>query len=96
MGTTTYRFHLFDCPKCKTEDKQLCADHELFERKCKECGGDLEPRLKAPTGECATYIPFKSGWYEHIAKDPIYIKDKYALRAACKKHNMGSNYLDDM
>ena len=59
--------------------------------KC-ECG-KLANRI--PPGAPAL-INFKEGWYEHIAADPIYCKNKGELRRACKDHGKTSIYLEDM
>lgn len=81
----------FYCGKCDSTEEHVCKHEERKNLKCEKCGGGLSPLVTA-----GRYIPFKSGWYEHIAKQPIHISNKQELRAACKEHGMGSAYLDDM
>lgn len=91
-----YKFHDFSCTDCNDKERLACWTDKLQEQKCSTCGGDLVLEVERAKGTSATYIPFKEGWYEHFAKDPIYIKNKQELKDACKKHNMGSVYRDDM
>lgn len=57
---------------------------------CEKCGSATKPLIVPHR-----YIPFKEGWYEHIAKDPIYIKSMKQLKSECKKHGVSSIYAMD-
>jgi hypothetical protein len=37
---------------------------------------------------------FKSGYFEHIAADPIYCGSKADLRAVCRENNCTSDYAE--
>ena len=83
----------FECtnPDCDQVFEALAKYEEREKIRCKVCGD---------TTLCLVgngrYIPFHSGWYEHLGPDPIYIKNKQQLRQVCKDNGKGSRYLDDM
>ena len=88
---TLYYPNDMKCISCNTIVERMCKCEDRKNLTCTICGDVLTPQVTA-----GRYIPFKSGWYEHIAKEPIYINNKQDLRDACKEHGMGSAYLDDM
>ena len=90
-----YRFYDFTCESCAKEERLACWADKIHDQKCK-CGGDLISESERVKAQAPNYIPFKAGWYEHFTSEPIYIKNKQELKKACKDHNMGSVYRDDM
>ena len=79
----------FRCDNCGRSEERLCSWEESKHQVC-ECRVVMR---KVPS--IGNYVPFKEGWYENIAKDPIYITSKRQLRTECDKHDVGSVYLDD-
>ena len=79
----------FKCDNCGYTGERICSYEESQKQVC-TC---KSPLRKVPS--LGRYIPFKEGWYENIAKDPIYITSKRQLRTECDKHDVGSVYLDD-
>jgi len=71
------------CTECSTLTKQPCV-------KCAECSKALGPRPKA---DFAIHI-FKSGWYEHIALDPIYVKNRKQLLHETRSRGETSDYAE--
>jgi len=80
----------FICKKCSLEFDGIAKVDDRHKRRCPKCGGFTEIKLNV-----GRYIPFKSGIYEHIAKEPMHIDSKKELKEACRKHNVTSLYLED-
>ena len=81
------------CKECDHEWEEIrkIADCENT-NPCPACGSGMVDRIIRPPH----YTPFKEGWYEHIASDPIYCRNKKELREACQEHGKTSVYLEDM
>lgn len=78
----------FKCNSCGklTEDVYAKADDKTLT--C-SCGSIADRMFPNPKG----YV-FKSGYYEHITEEPIYIKSKAELRAITRDHNCTSDYAE--
>lgn len=71
----------FQCLVCSKEFEGVSTIEGRTEVKC-ECGGATKRLIVGST----THI-FKAGWWEDIAKEPIYISSKKQLREECEKHD---------
>lgn len=77
---TVYRY----CSKCN-EGTKMPAD------KCSGCG---EPYSDSKENAPDYYVQaFRSGYYEHIALDPIYIKNRKQLRQETEARGLTSHYI---
>lgn len=63
------------------EDAKSIDDRKTC--KCSNCGETARQIIGRPAG----VIPFQLGWFEHIAAEPLYIRNKDELRAACEENN---------
>ena len=80
----------FKCKKCKEINEHICSISEREEQLCETCGEVLIREIGV-----GRYIPFKEGWYEHIAKDPIYISSMRQLKRECADRGLTSIYAED-
>lgn len=81
---------LFDvqCYGCSYKEERLLDPDEV--PICELCG---EP-LRFIFGGDTNYHPFREGWYEHIALEPVYIKNKKQLVHECRKRGLTSHYVE--
>lgn len=57
---------------------------------CEFCGGDIGVQSSSAT---AVHI-FPTGYWEHLALDPIYIKGREQLKSVCSDLGVRANILD--
>ena len=74
----------YECTSC---EHQFEAYNSIDDRKshgCTECGkhANLILSRKPPAVH-----GFALGWFEHIAEEPIYIKNKKHLKEVCNQHD---------
>ena len=76
------------CPKCLHQEEVFCKISEMETQQC-SCGNLLSVRVSMPN-----FIPFHGGFHEHIAAEPIYIKNKKHLQQECRSRGLTSHYVD--
>ena len=72
-----------------TRDKCLELN-EKGDYQCKACGGSIGVQLS----EAAAVHIFPTGYWEHLALDPIYIKGREQLKNVCSDLGVRANILD--
>ena len=80
----------FKCEKCKHIFEEYSKIADKDEVRCTECGGPTKTII-APR----KVILFRTGWYEHIDKDPMYITSKKQLKEECRKRGLTSTYAEE-
>lgn len=81
MTTTSY----IQCRNCnKLNDKARFS--------CEDCGAVLKT---SKFGESALIECFPSGYFEHIASEPIYIRGRQELLTETRRRGQVSHYAED-
>ena len=78
----------FQCTQCGKIIKDVYAKSDDRYLNC-SCGNVANRLMPAPAGHV-----FKSGIYEHITEEPVYIKSKAELRAITRDNNCTSDYAE--
>jgi putative FmdB family regulatory protein len=78
----------YKCVPCDRVERDIVAKHNEHIQ-CPLCGDVMNRLICAPRP-----VIFRSGWYEHIASEPIYIRSRSQLKAECKEHNCTSDYAE--
>lgn len=82
----------YKCSQCDTVKEVIKKISELDrEELCATCSGHMDRLIVAPKLRL-----FRSGWYEHIAPDPIYIDNMKQLKKECADHGCTSQYAEDI
>ena len=81
----------YKCDKCCTEWDNINKVAARADEVCRVCGRLATLILSIP----GQHISFRSGFFEHIAPDPIYINSKQKLKDECNKRNLTSPYAWD-
>lgn len=81
------------CGKCEGRFEDIRKIDERRYSTCPECGSKGE--ITVPRGKAPGISIFKSAYYGHIQRDPIYCRTAQDLRNACDKHGKTSVYLED-
>ena len=76
------------CEICQKMQEVFCKMDEREQQEC-TCGGSLKVLISLPN-----FIPFHGGFHEHIAAEPIYIKNKEQLQYECRQRGLTSLYVD--
>jgi len=72
------------CTKCEALERDVVHASSAPPPACKHCGAATEHVwLKGPR----THI-FHSGWYEHLAPDPLYFDSRSKLKDYCKQNDL--------
>lgn len=82
----------YTCEGCNAVFDAYNTIDNRREQHCLECDSPTpcELLISAPT-----IVGFQSGWFEHIADDPIYIETPQQLREECAKRGKYSKYLEN-
>ena len=70
-----------ECTKCAHEFEDFVKMDERGDVPCPECGSETVVVIHK-NGSAVQLFP--EGWFEHIAKEPMYISDKKQLKQACE------------
>lgn len=81
----------FQCAECKQTEEVFCKIAELPKQRCSACGGSVKQVFKSPQ----VVAPFKAGYYEHIALEPIYCGSKRQLKSECDRRGCTSIYASE-
>ncbi len=81
------------CKDCGEKTEVVCKIAERKQQVCMklECGASLIVILNSSYA----VAPFKSGYFEHIALEPIYCGSKRQLRGECDKRGLTSIYASE-
>jgi len=71
------------CPKCY----KLTLREE---NNCDTCGHELHIQIEPQPG----IVFFPTGYWEHLASEPIKIKSRQQLKDVCAEHGVRANILD--
>lgn len=89
--------YTYQCTKCNKVEERICSIEEMeaFESgpmlHDKPCGGKMQ-RIYAPSRP----VRFRSGWYEHLGPEPVYIESMQQLHDVAEKNGNYSHYAEDM
>lgn len=81
------------CRACEKVQEVICKISDMEKQTCSNCSGEMKVIFLSDY-QGASY-GFKSGWYEHIAADPVYIGSKRQLRGETEKRGLTSQYARD-
>jgi len=80
------------CDGCGNKEEVVCPMEERNEQPCSVCGSTLSQDFSRGGG---SFHPFREGWYEHIAPQPLYISSMKDLERKCDEHGVVSKYVED-
>jgi hypothetical protein len=76
--------------------KQCKKCHKLTEMPSNNCGNvDCQEEFSVPASDIDMYAihSFRSGWFEHIAEKPLYIKNRKQLIDETTSRGVTSHYI---
>lgn len=79
--------------KCRCGE-EFDAYRSVSDRLSATCPKCHAPAMQAVQRPSVKRVSGVTGWYEHIARDPIYIKNRKHLREECARHDCYAVVLD--
>lgn len=81
----------FRCPSCHEIDIDIMQPSNADAPICQVCQISME---KFHGGKPSAVHIFKEGFYEHVAEQPIYFRNKKDLKSFCKERGLTMDYCE--